>query len=548
MRARGLDGAPVRRESAVKFLRASRPVLLGLVLVGCTVGPDFRQPRPWAPNDFAALHRHVPAGPPAASLPVPAPPDPAWWNIFGDRELSAIEARIARSNLSVREATYRLAQSRAQRQVTAAALYPSLNGTSSYMYEKLPNRLVQRGLDQALKGINPQSIGGVPLTAGDLAAAHAYAGEARIPPVDLWQDAIDASYQVDLWGSVRRSVEAAAAQVEQSADARRSSLISAEAEAARDYVQLRSLQAQLAIQNSNAQSDAHTLILTQQRYTGGLTTDLDVENARAQLASTQSAIPTLNSQVSEQINALSLLLGEPPQALASELETSAPVPPVPPLVPVGLPSDLVLRRPDVRQAAAALHAATAEIGVAIAAFYPQVTLTGNLDEISLQFRDLFTWESHGFSLGPSITLPLFSGGRLRGQLRLDRAEQAEAAVSYEQAVLQAWHDVDNALTAYAAEQLRRDRLRTSVEAAQRALTLAGDQYAHGLVNFLNVLDAQRTLLTAQQQLVGSTANVSSDLVQLYTALGGGWEEVFPAAGGYPDHIETASAAKSTAVP
>ena len=179
------------------------------------------------------------------------------------------------------------------------------------------------------------------------------------------------------------------------------------------------------------------------------------------------------------------------------------MPPVPPRVPVGLPSELVLRRPDVRQAAASLHAATAQVGVAIAAFYPSVSLTGNLNEIALQFSDLFTWQSHGFALGPSVTLPLFTGGRLRGQLRLDRAEQAEAAVSYEQAVLQAWHDVDNALTAYAAEQRSHAHLQTSVDAAQAAFALAQDQYVHGLVTFLNVLDAQRTLLAAQQQLVQS---------------------------------------------
>ena len=218
------------------------------------------------------------------------------------------------------------------------------------------------------------------------------------------------------------------------------------------------------------------------------------------------------------------------------------MPPVPPRVPVGLPSELVLRRPDVRQAAASLHAATAQVGVAIAAFYPQVTLTGNLNEIALQFSDLFTWQSHGFSIGPSVTLPLFTGGRLRGQLRLNRAEQAEAAVSYEQAVLQAWHDVDNALTAYSAEQRRHDRLQTAVDAAQSAFSLAQQQYAHGLVNFLNVLDAERTLLTAQQQAVVSTGTVSSDLVQLYTALGGGWEETFPAADmPLPDRIDTTGA-------
>ena len=288
------------------------------------------------------------------------------------------------------------------------------------------------------------------------------------------------------------------------------------------------MQTLLQIQQENLTTAQQSLTLTRQRYAGGLTTDLDVQNALSQVASTQSQIPDLRQLIDEQINAISLLLGEPPQALASELASAAPVPPVPPRVPIGVPSELVLRRPDVRQAADQLHAATAQVGVAIAAFYPQVTLTGNLNELSLQFRDLFTWQSAGYSFGPSVTLPLFEGGRLRGQLRLNKAQQAEAAVSYEQTVLQAWHDVDNALTSYGGEQQRRDQLVLSVDASRRALALAQDQYAHGLTNFLNVLDAERTLLSAQQQYATSTTTVSSNLVQLYTALGGGWEQTYPA--------------------
>lgn len=496
-------------------------VLSAGLLSGCMLGPDFHRPKGWSPGSYAALHRGSWSDlEGAASLPVAVPPDPAWWNIFGDPELSSIEARIARSNLSVREATFRLVQSRAQRQVSAAALYPSLNASGSYTREKLPNRVVQRGLQSAISGL--------PVAGSTVDGVRQYAGETSIPPVDLWRDQIDASYELDLWGQVRRQVESANAQVEASADSRRSALISAEAEAARDYVQLRGLQAQLSIQQANLRTANDSLRLTEQRFTGGLTTDLDVQNARSQVATTASQIPNFEQQVSEQINALSLLLGEPPQALASELRTAAPVPPVPARVPVGFPSELVLRRPDVRQAAATLHAMTAQVGVAISAFYPQVTLTGNLNELSLQFRDLFTWESHGYGFGPAVTLPLFTGGRLRGQLRLTRAQQAEAAVAYEQTVLQAWHDVDNALTAYAAEQKRREQLGTAVEAAQAALGLAQDQYAHGLVTFLNVLDAERTLFGAQQQLVQSTATVSGNLVQLYTALGGGWEDTFPA--------------------
>ena len=503
-----------------------------VILSGCMVGPDYKRPGGWAAKSFTGAHGPTLANAArAGSLPVAAPPDPSWWKVFGDPELTALESRIAAANLSVRQATFRLVESRAQRQVTASALYPSLQGTGSYMRDKLPNRVVQRALQSGISSL--------PLSGSGLDAIRQEAGEATIPPVDLWQDAIDASYEVDLWGQVRRQVEAATAQLEQSADARRSALISAEAEMARDYVQLRGEQTLLAIQQSNLQTARQTLTLTRQRFTGGLTTDLDVQNALAQLASTQSQIPNLQQQITEDINAISFLLGAPPQALAGELQTAAPVPPVPPRVPVGVPSDLVLRRPDVREAADQLHAATAQIGVAIAAFYPQVTLTGNLNELSLQFRDLFTWESHGYEFGPSVTLPLFEGGRLRGQLRLNKAQQAEAAVAYEQTVLQAWHDVDNALTSYGGEQERRDQLGHSVDASRQALTLAEDQYAHGLTSFLNVLDAERTLLSAQQQFATSTTTVSTNLIQLYTALGGGWEQTYPASVMPADDAKTA---------
>ena len=485
--------------------------------------PDFHRPDAWSPPSFAASHGSTLANDgEAGSLPVAAAPDPEWWRIFGDPELASLEGRIAAENLSVRQATFRLVESRAQRQETAAALYPQLNATGSYMREKLPDRVVQRALQQGLSAY--------PGSGSTYDGIRQELGEVKIPAVDLWQDAIDASYELDLWGAVRRSVEQAGAAVEQSADARRSALISAEAELARDYVELRGFQAQLGIQQDDLASARQSLTLSRQRFVGGLTTDLDVQQAASLVASTAATVPNDQAQITQGINAISLLLGAPPQALASELETAVPVPPIPPRVPVGLPSTLLLRRPDVRQAIDQLHQATAGVGVAIAAFYPTVTLTGNLNELSLQFRDLFTWESHGFALGPSITLPLFQGGRLRGQLRLAKAQQADAAVGYEQTVLQAWHDVDNALTAYGAEQLRHEQLAQAVDAGRRAVGLATEQYAHGLVTFLNVLTAEQTLFADEQTLVQSTATMSSNLVQLYTALGGGWEETFPANG------------------
>jgi NodT family efflux transporter outer membrane factor (OMF) lipoprotein len=343
----------------------------------------------------------------------------------------------------------------------------------------------------------------------------------------LWQYGFDASWELDLWGRVRREVESADASLEASAEARRSSLLSVLAETARDYVQLRGIQTQLAIANNNIKIAQEGLDLTRDRYRSGLTTDLDVANAAAQVATNQADVPQLEQQQDEEINALSFLLGEAPQALRAELITPAAVPPVPPRVPIGLPSELARRRPDIRQAEAQLHAATADIGVAIADFYPKVTLDGSIGLQALKFKDLGNWGARQYGLGPTISIPIFEGGRLRGTLALRKVEQQEAVLSYQQTVLQAWHDVDNALTAYAAEQRRRDALQISVAQNERALSLSRARYTQGVEDFLNVLDNERTLLQAQLQLAESTTTVSQNLVQLYKALGGGWEQAFP---------------------
>ncbi len=206
------------------------------------------------------------------------------------------------------------------------------------------------------------------------------------------------------------------------------------------------------------------------------------------------------------------------------------MPPVPPAVPVGLPSELARRRPDIRRAEAQLHAATADIGQAEADFFPKVTLSGSVGVQALRFKDLGNLGAFGalqFSGGPSVTIPIFEGGRLKYTLDLRKAQQQEAAVQYQQVVLQAFHDVDNALTNYSAEQLRREQLARAVDAGPPALALARQQYVQGLSSFLDVLTAQRTVFTAEQQYADSTTTVSTNLVQLYKALGGGWETSFP---------------------
>ncbi|TLU73554.1 efflux transporter outer membrane subunit [Lichenicoccus roseus] len=513
--------------------------MASLLLAGCSVGPDFKPPSLWSPTSWfdgrppdpahlAAAGQRRSHGRPlrVASVPVESPPDPHWWDQFGDPELSALEVRVAHANLDVRLATIRLVESRAQLRVTAANEFPSLNGSAAYTRTQLSSKEFERGLSDA---VSSGGLGNL-LGNGNTNALRAEAGSIKIPALDEWQDGIDASWELDLWGRVRRSVESAHASLQASEEDRRSVLITQFSEVARDYMMLRGLQAQLAILHDDLRVAQQAVTLTRQRFTGGLTTDLDVENAVSQVDTTAAQIPDLERQVAQQVNALGYLLGEPPRALRDELDRGARIPPVPPSVPVGVPSELARRRPDIREAEAQLHAATASVGVAVANFYPKVTLSAGLNFESLSLRDLGFWSARAYNFGPTISLPIFQGGRLRGQLELNEAQQQEAAINYQKTVLQAWQDVDNALTAYEDEQRRRDALDRSVRSARRALDLAQQQYAHGLQTFINVLDAERSLFNAQGQLASSTATVSSDLVQLYNALGGGWERTFPLRG------------------
>ncbi len=524
----------MRRRTIVPAARA--PVLAGclltsaLLISGCAVGPDYRQARLWSPSSWFGVGPHEARTAPTrgarrVSVPVETTPAAAWWNQFHDAELSALERRVAHQNLDVRLATIRLVESRAQLREAAASRYPSLTGTAAYTREQFSSKEIERGLQDSIS-----SGGGLSSLLGsntNLDALRGEAGSLKIPPLDLWQDGVDATWELDLWGRVRRSVEAARATLQASEEDRRSTLIAQFAEVARDYMTLRGQQTQLAVDRDNLKAARESLDLTRARFRGGLTSELDVENAQSQLDSVTAQIPDAERQIAMQINAIGLLLGAPPQALRRELQSAAPIPPVPPLVPVGVPSELARRRPDIREAEAQLHAATANVGVAVAAFYPRVTLSGALNFDSLSFRDLGFWSARAYTFGPSISLPIFQGGQLRGALQLNQARQQEAAVTYQRTVLQAWRDVDDALTAYAADQRMRDALQRSVGSYGRALVLARAQYASGLQTFLNVLDAERGLFNARGQLASSNTAISSDLVQLYNALGGGWETVFP---------------------
>ena len=481
-----------------------------LLLAGCTtVGPNFEKPAAWwSPSSWG--HSATPA-PQAASTTVAEPIDPKWWKVFNDPTLTSLETRLVTGNFDLRVSAERLAEARAQYGVAEAGLYPTLSANTNYERQQVSKR-------GELTLAQPS---------GPAFGASGSKNTAIFQPFDLYQAGFDASWEIDLWGGVRRQIESAAAQVQATEEQRRDTLVTASAELARDYVDLRGAQRKLAITQENLKSQQQSLGLTRQRAAGGLTTDLDVANAAADVSATAAQIPPLQQQIDQLTNAIALLLGEPPGTLQAELATPEAIPPVPPRVPVGLPSDLARRRPDIRRAEAQLHSTTADIGVATAAFYPSISLSGSLALQSVQFAQLFGPQAITYGLGPTLSIPLFEGGKLTRTLELKKADQREAALTYQKTVLGALHEVDNALTAYSTEQARRDQLQTAVNQNRRALSLAQERYQQGVADFLEVLIAQRGLLAAEQQLSDSTTTISTNLVQLYKSLGGGWETALP---------------------
>ena len=495
------------------------PALAGLLcfaLSGCLVGPNFERPTSTTPDVFDRTQTVQ-----APSKAAESEFNPDWWLLFNDPTLNALEQKLADANLDVAAASARLRQSRAEQRVAGAAEYPTLTGAASYNRE----RGSENGI-LSLLGVSPtetqtqSASGSAPFGVAPLP------GSKGSPAYNLYQFGFDASWEVDIWGRVRRSVEAASALTDASYEERNAVLLSARAELARDYIQLRDTQALLQIAHQNLEIARDATKLTQTRVREGVTTDLDVANASAQVATIESLIPTLESRSETTINAIGVLLAEQPGALRQMLAEAGDVPGLPNQVPIGFPSELVQRRPDIRKAEAQLHAATAAIGMAKADFYPRISLNGSAGFQSLQLSNLADWASGQFVVGPSITLPIFEGGRLKGTLQLREAQQQEAAIVYKHTVLQAWREVDDALIVYDAEQRRHDRLEEVVSLNLRALSIARQRYKAGAVDFLDVLNVQRQLLDAQSNLEQSKADAAANLITLCKVLGGGWESSY----------------------
>jgi NodT family efflux transporter outer membrane factor (OMF) lipoprotein len=458
---------------------------------GCVVGPDYHPSPASAPGAWIS--------PVANGLTDKATAPSSWWNLFHDAELDSLIERAPRSNLDLRVAQARLRQARAVREGSAVDFWPSVDASGSYA--------------RAKQSENQPLIGALPL-----------------PPnfpfeYSVYQAGFDASWEIDLFGGKRRALEAATAEWEGVIETRNDVTVSLLAEVARNYVELRGSQKRLEIARDNLRAQEEALELTRARFQGGVATELDVTRAAALLAGMQALVPPLETAVRAAMYGLAVLLGQQPGELLAELSLSAAVPLAPPEVPIGLPSDLLRRRPDVRRAERQLAAETARIGVAKSDWFPKFSLTGDAGIESVTLGKWFEPGSRFWSIGPSVQWRALDFGRVRAEVQAQTAAQEAALATYQKAVLISLQEAENAVVAYAQEQNRRRALADEVTDNRRSWDMADSLYAEGRVNFLDVLDVRRSLYEADDQLIVSDQTVSLDLIALYKTLGGGWDAV-----------------------
>ncbi|HUB66664.1 MAG TPA: efflux transporter outer membrane subunit [Candidatus Methylacidiphilales bacterium] len=473
------DQGPAQVRSALGMGTTLTAILLAS---GCAVGPDYKPvqaqevPTTWAGATGASAY--------AASIATSQPAQlTKWWEKFQDPKLTSLIEEALKTNLDIKLAETNLRQARASRGIVAGGLWPNLTASGGYG---------RGGSDSASQ--------------------------------DTFQAGLDSVWELDIFGGVRRNVESANANIEAAKENIHDVQITLISEVALNYIQLRSFQEQIAIARENLQSQQHTADLTRQRLAVGFASALDTANADAQVSTTASEIPVLETSLRQNIYALSVLLGRPPADLLDDLSKPSPVPLTPPKIPLGLPSDLLRRRPDIREAEAQLHAATAQIGVAIADFFPKFSLTGSLNYQNNLLGTLFAGSSLAWSVGPQVTWPILQGGSVASNVRLQKALRDQAYLTYRKTVLIALQDVENSLVAFNKEWDHRQALSNAYTQNRRALDLSKQLYSQGTTDFLNVLTAERSVYASQAALAQSKQAISTDLVALYKALGGGWED------------------------
>jgi multidrug efflux system outer membrane protein len=466
--------------------------VLLLFAAGCAVGPNYERPDLTVPVAWQEGGQ--------SGIDTRATEMAQWWAAFKDPLLDSLIDRAVKSNLDLRIAEARVREERASLAATASGEWPTLDVAGSYSR----NRASQNAF-----GFRSQGAVGVPV--------------GQQLEQNLFKTGFDAVWELDIFGGTRRSIEAAEATLAASIEDRHSVLVTLLGDVAKNYIDLRGLQRRLAVAQANLQAQQDTLDLTKIRFDAGLASDFDVALAEGQVKTTAAQIPTLQTALKQTAYRIDILLGTQPGASWSELAKDAPIPALPPEARVGLPVDLLRRRPDIRSAERQLAAATAQVGAATADLYPKFFLLGSIGLQSISASDWLSGPSRFWSIGPTITWPVFDAGKIRANIEIRNAQQEQALRLYEKSVLTGFEDVENALVNYGNEQTRYRSLLEATAANRRAVQLANDLYTQGLVPFLDVLVAQRTLYTSESDLAQSEAGMASNLVALYKALGGGWE-------------------------
>jgi multidrug efflux system outer membrane protein len=459
-------------------------VSLGAV-ASCAVGPNYSVPKNTLPAHWSVALEGGEANSPIAIA--------EWWKNFNDPQLDEFIETAIRQNLSVRAAEDRVREARAERDAVVGARLPSVDAELAYSRNHFS------------KNAFPTLPPGTALS------------------YNLFSVGFDADWEVDLFGGIHRAVEASNAEVTASEYASHDVLLTIVAEVARNYIDARANQQLLLITKQSIAAEQNIADMTQSLFQGGLASDLDVEQSTALLAATKSRVPELETALTQSIHRVAVLLGTSADALQTKMSEAGLIPITPPQVPVGLPSDLLRRRPDVQRAERELAAATAQIGMAKADLFPKLSLTGFIGDASTESGNWLEYASRTGSIGPSLRWKLFDGDRLRAKVRVQEARSAGALDNYQLIVLSALAETESALVAYAKEQTHRQLLEQSQEASQTSFDLSSQLYRSGLIDFLKVLDAERTLYASQEAVIESTSSVSLDLVRLYKALGGGWE-------------------------
>lgn len=460
------------------------------ILSGCMVGPDFKPPE-------LAMPQHW-------TNPVPecsnADAELAqWWKIFDDQTLDWLLDKAVSDNLDLKLAVARIAQARAAGRQATAQFGPKMN--TSGFYKRYQDRSV----------MSEQSTAGPP---------HAPMAETIVD--DQYQTGFDAGWEIDLFGGLRRSREAAMAELEASKEALRDVRVTLMAEVARCYVELRILQKRKAIADHHRRAQEQYAQLMQRKYDNGLVSGLDAANAQMQAAETAARIPLLEADARQTVHKIGILLGGYPGSLIQKLVPMADLPMVLPSVPAGVPSELLRRRPDIRQAEAQLHSATAQVGVATADLYPKFTITGSISYLTNSLRSLFESTSLSWFFGPSIDWSLFDSGRTKANIQVQEAIEEQAIVIYKQKVLSALLEVEDALVALAKQEEQYQALSDAVRAGRKSVRLAKQLYMAGETDFLHVLVAEQFLYNEEDAFVQSKGDILIHLISLYKALGGGW--------------------------